>query len=182
MILSLDLATQTGWCAGSGEQLPELGTVKMPETGEDIGEFGYFFEEWLKRHLLEIQPTIVTFEAPLLPHAKIDRDTGRLIQAPTTDATQTKLKGLKWATEVICKRSGIECAEAWGSTVKKGLAGSGRAQKTDMMAAAKKCGLNPKTFDEADAFGVWIVSVRAYAKHYGHRWDQLLYGGRGAML
>lgn len=182
MILSLDLATQTGWCAGSGDQLPELGTVRMPDTGEDIGEFGFFFEEWFKRHLEEIQPAMVTFEAPLLPGAKIDRDSGRFIPAPTTDATQTKLKGLKWATEVICRRQGIECAEAWGSTVKKQLGGSGRATKPDMMAAAKRCGLSPKTFDEADAFGVWIVSVRAYARQYQHRWDQLLFGGRGAML
>ena len=59
--------------------------------------------------------------------------------------------------------------------------GSGKAAKPDMMAAAKKCGLNPPTHDAADAFGVWVLMMRAYARQYQHQWDQRLYGGRGLL-
>ena len=64
------------------------------------------------------------------------------------------------------------------STIKKGLGGFGGADKDDMMAAAKRAGMHPKVHDEADAFGMWIVVMRTYAKQYQHIWDQRLYGNR----
>lgn len=182
MLLALDLATNTGWCAGSGEEDPELGSVRMPDTGEEIGPFGDFFERWLAIKLDELQPSMVIFEAPLLPVARIDRDNGRLIQAPTTIATTRKLQGLAWSVEVQCYKRRLEVREVYGSTVKKELSGSGKGVKADMMAAAKRCGLAPKSFDEADAFGVWLVGVRHYAKAFQQRWDQRLYGGRPGNL
>lgn len=175
MLLALDLATNTGWCAGDGSSDPELGTVRMPSTGEEIGPFGDFFERWLNIKLDELQPSMVMFEAPLLPGAKIGDD-GHLVKAPTSIATTRKLQGLAWSVEVQCHRRRLEVREVYGATVKKELSGSGRGQKPDMMAAARRCGLAPKSFDEADAFGVWLVGVRYYASKFRQRWDQRLYG------
>lgn len=181
MLLALDLATNTGWCAGSGAEAPELGSVRMPDTGEEIGPFASFFAKWFAHQLRELQPTIVGFEAPLLPRAKIDAN-GYLVQAPTTDATQTKLKGLKWEVERQCYDAHIDCRETFGATVKKELSGRGDSKKPDMMLAAKRCGLAPRNFDEADAFGVWLVMVRYHAKQHLPLWDQLRYGDRPGAL
>ncbi len=181
MLFALDLATSTGWCAGSGEKSPELGSVRMPDTKEEVGPFLDFYEKWLNMQLAEYEPTMVLFEAPLLPKAKID-NTGHLVQAPTTIATTRKLQGLAGITEMVCYRRKIEVREVFLQTVKKALAGDGRADKVDMMSACRRCGLAPKTFDEADAFGVWIVGVRHYAKPFQQLWDQRLYGARHGNL
>jgi Holliday junction resolvasome RuvABC endonuclease subunit len=165
MLLALDLATCTGWCAGSGEGTPEIGAVRMPDTGEEVGPFLSFFRKWLEIKLGEIQPTMVIIEAPIL--------------ASTTNIwTTRKLQGLAGVAEMVCYDLSLEVREVHLQTVKKALGGSGNASKPDMMAAAKRCGLNPKTFDEADAFGVWIVALREYAKPFAHIWDQRLYSYR----
>lgn len=192
MILALDLATNTGWCAGVGDSVPHVGHVKMPDTKEEIGPFGHFFEEWLIAKLEEYDPTMVVFESPMLPKATWDSATQRMKQAPTNLATTRKLQGLAYAAEVVVYRrrraqleaghlTPVDCREVFLQTVKKELGGSGTAGKPDMMAAAKRCGIPVKTFDEADAFGVWLVGVRHYAKAYQQIWDQKLWGGRGRL-
>jgi hypothetical protein len=198
-LFALDLATSTGFCSGSGEKSPELGSVRMPDTGQEVGPFLDFFYRWLHLKLTElmqdidglevkpgpfgIQPAdasglMVIMEAPVLPRAKID-DQGTLRQAPTSLATTRKLQGLAGVCEMVCYQRGVEIREVFVQTVKKELGGSGSSGKPDMMAAARRCGMEPKTFDEADAFGVWLVSVRHYARQFQHTWDQRLYGGRG---
>lgn len=200
MILAFDLATCTGWCEGAGDTLPQLGHVRMPDTKEEVGPFLDFFFRWADRKVCELleelehghaddvgivavdaTALVVVFEAPLLPKAKID-DRGHLRQAPTTIATTRKLQGLAGVLEMVCYRRRVKCREAHLQTVKKELAGNGRADKADMMAAAKRCGLAPKVEDEADAFGVWIVGMRAYARHFGPIWDRRLYSPAGGFL
>lgn len=200
MILALDLATSTGWCAGAGDASPAYGSVTMPDTKEEVGPFLDFFDRWLHRKITEVleEAGVVTavgdygtyptdakvyliFEAPVLPRARLD-NRGHLVQAPTTIATTRKLQGLAGVTEMVGVRRHLEVREVHLQTVKKELSGSGRGEKPDMIRAAKRCGLNPKNSDEADAFGVWLVGVRHYAKQFQHTWDQRLWGGRGAML
>lgn len=201
MILTLDLATTTGFCFGAGDQTPALGHVRMPDTKEDVGTFLDFYFRWLHAKITDLQaeanvacyPTpygakledpkslICVFEAPIEMRARIDPDPtkkGRIIQAPTSAATSRKLKGLAGVTEMVCIQRGVLCEEVNLMTVKKALGGFGEAGKDDMMAAAERCGLKPKVHDEADAFGIWIVSMRAYARQYQHLWDQRLYGRR----
>lgn len=179
--------------------------MRMPDTGEEVGPFLDFFYQWFHAKVsdlmldLELEavpgrfggrfgPTpadttaiMVVMEAPLLPRARID-ELGTLRQAPTSVATTRKLQGLAGVCEMVCYQRGIEVREVYVQTVKKELGGSGSAGKPDMMAAAKRCGLAPKTFDEADSFGVWLVAVRHYAKQFQQLWDQRLYGGRAGTL
>lgn len=203
MLLCLDLATTTGFAYGTGAEAPVLGHVRMPETKEDVGSFLDFFYRWLHLKITDVQaecgpdlltdPTpygaklrnpkdlIMVFEAPQLPRAKIDPDPrhhGRIIQAPVSAATARKLMGIAGVCEMVGIQRGLLVEEVNIMTVKKHLGGSGRAEKPDMMAAAERCGLKPKVHDEADAFGVWICAMRAYAKQYQHLWDQRLYGPR----
>lgn len=202
MILTLDLATMTGWCAGAGGELPALGHVRMPDTKEDVGSFLDFYYRWLNLKVTDLQaeldpsiemdPTpygaklrnpkdlILVFEAPLLPRAKLFHDPvkgAQLKAAPTSMATTRKLQGLAGVTEMVAVQRGLLCEEANLQTVKKALGGQGG--KDDMVAAAERCGLKPKVHDEADAFGLWILGVRTYRREFQRLWDQKLYGARG---
>lgn len=165
MIFALDLATQTGWCAGSGDGHPELGTLNLPRDAE-VGPFVSYYRKWLIMKLGEIQPSMVIFESPILP-AKANYD------------TLMKLYGLAVETDVVSHDLGIDCTRVMPSSVKLAVGGSGRADKADMMAAARRCGLSPKTYDEADAFGVWMYGLRCYAKQHQEAWDRRLYSARG---
>lgn len=200
-LLCLDTATTTGFCHGTGAELPALGHVTMPSTGDDVGTFLDYFYRWLHAKITELQgeydvdtnpgtfgprsvdpkALIVVFEAPLLPKAKFDKEKNRLIQAPTNIATTRKLQGLAGVLEMVCIQRNVVCEEVYLQTVKAAL-GGGRAEKPDMMHVAQKCGLAPKKHDEADAFGVFICAMRAYARQYQHMWDQRLYGGKGGLI
>lgn len=198
MLLGLDLATTTGWCAGDGSSLPSLGSFTMPKVSDDLGDYGDFYFRWLHGKVNELQEeaeaettpgvygprlvdrkaVIIVFEAPLLPPARYDPVKNRMVQQ-TNAATTRKLQGLAMLTEVVGRQRNCVTEECNLATVKKEVGGGGKADKADMMAVAKKCGLNPPTHDAADAFGVWILAMRAYARQYQHIWDKRLYGGRG---
>jgi Holliday junction resolvasome RuvABC endonuclease subunit len=165
MILAFDCATCTGWCAGDGASVPIVGTVTMPR-GVEPGPFLTFWRRWVLAHLSDIKPTVVVFEAPILPRE-------------TNVATVRKLVGLAGTLEQVCDELKIPVFETTTSHVKKVLTGSGSAQKPDMMRVARKCGVEAKTFDEADAFGVWIAAVHHHARQYQASWDAKLYSGRG---
>ena len=171
IILALDLATNTGVCAGRGDQLPSLSHVRMPSTGDDVGRFLCFYRDWFLKALDEHTPSVVVFESPILP-------------ATTSLATVRKLAGLAGVTEMICNDEGIDCREVAGATVKLALTGSGRAKKPDMVRACRAYGLNPHTYikdgeeasDEADAFGAWLASVRQIHPDHAARWTPLFAG------
>lgn len=200
MLLALDLATTTGWCAGDGSSLPSLGSVTMPKTGEENGPYFDFFFRWMHAKISELQAEfevetepgdfgprsvdrkalICAIEAPMLPAARYNSEKNKW-EKTTNLATTRKLQGLAGFAETICYQRNVLCEEVYASQVKSAIGGSGKAAKPDMMAAAKKCGLNPPTHDAADAFGVWVLMMRAYARQYQHQWDQRLYGGRGLL-
>ena len=170
MFAALDLATQTGFCFGAADtgEGPTLGHIRMPSTGSDVGRFLCAWEDWLSGWIGEVEPTLVIFEAPILP-------------GQTQIATTRKLQGMAGVTEMVCHRRGIEVAELATSQVKKALTGSGRAEKADMMQACRVYGFDPKTSDEADAFGIWLCALRLRHPVHAGRWDPINYmAGRAA--
>src|SRR3990167_7215921 len=116
MIVALDLGTNIGMCWGDGGELPRLGHHRLPSTGEDVGPFADAYERWLRFQIEQIEPTLLLFEAPILP-------------AQTQIMTVRKLQGLAWSTELIAYREGIECREIHLQEAKKALTGRGNAKK-----------------------------------------------------
>lgn len=173
-IAAFDLATQTGWCLGRpGDNAPPvLGSVRMPSTGNEIGPFIHFFDAWLLRWLEKHEPDVIVFEAPILP--------GRLAPNGKTIATSIhttrKLQGLASHLEFVCYEHGLRCHEVTLQQAKKAL-GSGKFSKDEMMAAARRAGMDPAGFDEADAFGVWICALRKLAPEHQRAWDERLSRG-----
>jgi crossover junction endodeoxyribonuclease RuvC len=160
MILALDLATQTGTCVGTPDARPVLDHFRLPSTGTDVGLFLSAWEDWLRPQVREVGPSLIVFEAPILA-------------GQTQIATTRKLQGMAGVTEMVAHRAGIECAEVATSQVKKALTGSGKADKAQMIAAAKAYGFDPKTSDEADAFGIWLCAVRLRHPSHAWRWEPL---------
>lgn len=167
-ILTLDLATQTGWCVGTpgGNAPPCLGTIRMPKTGPEIGPFLDFFDHWISRMIEDEAPDVIVFEAPYLPGNR----------SQVSLHTTRKLQGLASHLELVCFRARVAVYELQHSTVKKAL-GSGKFDKAQMMAAARRAGMDPQTEDEADAFGIWIAALRKLCPEHQGEWDARLSRG-----
>ena len=69
--------------------------------------------------------------------------------------------GLSGVLAEVCFRRKIPFLRATATAVKKALAGSGRASKEEMVAAARERypALNVRNHDEADALGVGLVAI-----------------------
>lgn len=155
-ILALDLATKVGFAVGAPDAEPVYGTKVLPSTGEDIGRFARACDEWLLDMLTLESPKLVVFEAPI-------------IAGTTAAATARKLMGLAWHTEYVCHLRQVQVWEHHLQSVKKFFAGSGRADKRDMIAAAERQGWHPKDDNAADALGLWACAVHAKAPRHAER-------------
>ncbi|GJE13669.1 hypothetical protein [Methylobacterium longum] len=155
-ILALDLATKTGWAVGSPDSEPRYGTKVLPSTYEDIGRFAAAYNEWLLDMITLESPALIVFEAPILA-------------GQTTLTTARKLGGLAWHTEFVCNLRQVRCAEHHLQSVKKFFAGSGCADKTAMIEAARRHGWDPKDDNAADALGLWACTVHEKAPQHGKR-------------
>lgn len=157
LILALDLATATGWACGAPGDNPRFGTKRMPQTGDEIGRFLVHFEDWLNDFLTVESPRLVVFEAPILR------------RGPSNPVVARKLMGLANCTETICYRRDIICRQAHLATVKKSFAGSGRADKAEMILAARRWGWDVENDNEADALGLWVEAVKHVAPQVHRR-------------
>lgn len=182
-LLGLDLASRlTGWCAGAGETVPQVGAWAF-EPAE--GDFGFLLDQ-LDRHLAvamdRFQPTAVAYEAPvLIARGRSGRAGG------DTLAKLRLLYPLGAHVEFVCRRRGVPCYEVNVRTVKKELTGDSLAEKGAMYAMAQKLGakLPPRTSggeDAADALAVWLVLLRHMDRRLSAEWDKRIFQPRGAML
>lgn len=186
MILALDLASRKcGWCAGRGDAIPVAGAFVLDQHGDDLGAMLVQLEDNLSALINRFQPTLVCFEAPILPTGGRKGDGGAVMGSLLT---RRKLMSIPAFLEYLCKKRSIPCAEDSVEAIKKELGGSFSASKEDMVSAALKCGVQlPATQaagreDAADAFGCWVLALRHTDKALSTRWDRLLYSSRGALL
>jgi crossover junction endodeoxyribonuclease RuvC len=154
--LTLDIATVTGFAhddeAGTR---PITGTFRVPRpTGswEDGWEFGATFagfEEFLVPMVKLVRPDVAGIEAPL-NIVQGDRSKVR-----TNQNTIRILFGLAAIAEKVFHQCGVRVYETNVMTAKKYLAGHGRADKGEMIAAARRLGWTVNSADAADAAGQW---------------------------
>lgn len=176
-LLSFDLATKTGWCAGDGSSLPTLGNFAIPSTHREIGAFVAHLEDRAAAVIAEVRPTLISFEAPLVgPQASAD--------------TRRKLIGIAAGLEVVAFRLGLPIREASISEGKEALTGYGDASKQEMVDACRRYGLNPVVYvkdgeensDEADAMGCWLATGRklrpAAFRAFDRQFTPVFFGAR----
>jgi Holliday junction resolvasome RuvABC endonuclease subunit len=148
-LLALDHGSRCGWAVGDGSRLPAVGSRKNPHSGGNA-ELEPFFEAhhgWLSALVRDFAPTLIVWERPVLARH-------------TTHASVEVTFGLQAITGLVCREQHLPCRRVTVQQVKLVLTGNGRASKDEMVEAARDHGLTILHHDEADAFGVWLWTLR----------------------
>lgn len=189
MLLGLDLASRlTGWCAGDGRQVPQCGAWAFPKVDGDYGLLLCTLEDYLNAAHARFAFQALAYEAPIL--ITRGRRGADPFQERTFGDTLAKLRllyPLGAFVEWWCRRRGVECFEVTVSDIKREVTGNRHAEKQDLIAIAEKCGLqlpspSQGADDAADAFGAWLLLLRAFDKTLSAEWDRRIWTPRGALL
>lgn len=151
-ILSLDLATQTGWAEGNpGDEMPRFGTVRFAPPGASKEEvFAGVLREFTPR-FAAFPPRVIVFEAPSLFQLRDGKSN------PTTVAV---LFGIPAIIQALARHFRIPVIrEAYPWDVRKHFIGNGRLPrkkaKAAVVAECHRKGWNVANDDEGDACAIW---------------------------
>lgn len=158
MILALDIATVSGWAAGSPGDKPQMGSVRLLGRGADDGAIGAAMCDWLADMITVHQPKLVAFEAPL----QRGQHSGQAAGLITI--------GLVMMVKVVCWRREVKCQPFHVSTVRANTVGHGHAKKPEVaawcIAQDWKVPLisGEPDLDATDAAALWAYACGARAK------------------
>lgn len=166
-ILTLDLATEIGWCLGRPGEEPRWGVFRLPKgTGVKVGQYGAAFHRWLYPLLKAEQPELVAFEAPMQ---------GGFGQS--TFATKHKLGGLCFYAETLCALVNIPAYQVDAGTWKAAVCGNGRINKdmkpyppTESLAQR---GWDVQNHNAADAVCIWLYALSCVDERAAAAYDPL---------
>jgi hypothetical protein len=150
LILTLDLATNTGFCLGRWGQKPLLGkwVLKNPEDEQARAtrNLGCKLRDLFTLEL----PDLVVVEAAMDPAAMLHKGNGT--------KSVTLLWMLQGAVGAVLGCYGLRMKPANVMSVRKAVLGNGRPAdpKAAAIAFCKSIGLNPKDDNEADAALMWM--------------------------
>ena len=155
VLLFLDIATTTGWAAGSAlsDRPSESGIIALPRTKGTDAKFGAFLD-WMVARLSAHRPRLVVFEAPIGPG--MDR------AGLTNYATKYTLTGLCAVAEAACAVSRVPCAQVSSAKIRKSLLGAkppAKEAKAMVIAELHRRGYAPRDDNEADAIAGWLHSA-----------------------
>lgn len=150
IVLALDLAKQTGWCAGAPGTTPRYGSFSL--AGESNERFGVLYNR-LCYLIRDTSATMMMFEAPITSGSKTN----------TSGSTLRYLYGYVAVAEAAAQNSGIPVRECAIATWRKHFLGNGGMNRKDAKRAAitrcRQMGYSVETDDEADAIGIWDYAV-----------------------
>lgn len=188
MLLGLDLASRlTGWCAGTGAEVPECGAWAFPKIDGDYGLLLATLDDYLNVAHRRFGFTSVAYEAPILIPRQRGVDPRHTHGFGDTLAKLRLLYPLGAFVEYWCRRHEVECFEVTVAEIKKEVTGNRFGDKSDIIDIAEKCGLQLPSAskgadDAADAFGAWLLLLRATDKNLSAAWDRKIWTPRGALL
>jgi hypothetical protein len=148
ILLSLDLATELGFCVGPIDGEPEFGAHKLPRTGADIGRFLSAYEQWLVPACQRWKPGYVSFEAPVF------FDAGK-----TNLATVRKLYSLAGFTEYLCGQMRVRVAELNNQEAKRWFTGKGGRKGDRIIRECQLRGFETTNDNAADALCGWCWTI-----------------------
>lgn len=184
MILSYDIASRlTGFCAGTGDDIPVAGALAFPQVGDDLGKLLDMWDRYLVAHFNRFSPTAVIYEMPILVVG--DGSEGSHTDKPLT---LRKLYSLGAYLEFFCLRRRVECSEVTLQDIKKEVTGNPLAKKEQIATIAERVGIIlPEKdahgrLDASDAWGAWLIGVRHYNRRASERWDRAVRSPRGKFV
>jgi Holliday junction resolvasome RuvABC endonuclease subunit len=136
MILALDLATKTGWAFRQNGLIVSGVQDFSLRRGDSPGMRYVYFNAWLNQLWQKLNPQVIFYEQPHMRGGH---------------ATEV-LAGLVAHLQALCARAEIEHTAVHTGTLKKFATGSGRGDKSGMIAKARKELMRePIDDNEADA-------------------------------
>lgn len=175
-ILGLDFATQTGVAYGDAGAPPArvvTETWTLPRGGgEDVGPWMHALRNHLDDRLMRGVELIVCEAAYIARHKGSD---GRWRESP--DQIRRAFGAAAICEELAFAR-GIPVVEVVTSTLKKEFARHGRADKQQMIRAARQRGFAPANDHEADAIACFLHGVTHFAPQHAANFDPIFAGGR----
>lgn len=148
-ILALDLAAATGWAWGAPGSVPEHGSKRLAQPGDELGTRFRNLRTWLGKMLAERPTTsIVIFEAPVAQ-----------MRGLTTLATMRALHGYPAIVEELLEDTGLAVREATVSDIRRHFLGrttfKGPIAKRLTIEKCRRLGFNPIDDNAADALALW---------------------------
>lgn len=173
MVLALDLGTRTGVARGRIGEPPAsvaFSTWHMPSGGADkVGEFAAAFMAQIKQGVADVD--VVVFEAPIMVGGGKKKFRPDVVR---------RFYGMAFVIEGVCNIRDLPCAEVSIGALKKQFAGHGRAEKSEMILAARRRGFQVSNEHEADAAACWYAAVSELQPKSLHLYDpdfRGLFGG-----
>lgn len=145
-ILALDLGTITGWAVATREGKQRSGSLELKPTKlGGNGKRWIAYREWLTSLAREVGGIHAVYHEDVKNHAGV-------IAAHVYG-------GYLAMTEAWCAANNIPLYGVGVGTVKKHWTGKGNADKGQMIAEAKRRGMNPGCDNEADAQAILAYAV-----------------------
>lgn len=148
VILALDQSSsQTGCAKGRPGGPVDLFSYRNPKCGQNYGRSLATYRHWLEDAVDGVD--IVAFETPIVP-ARLQLHTARL------------LYGIAGVIESVCWAQSIRCIEADNNQMKALIYGKGgkKPEFPTSKRRAREWGLEPQNQDEADAAGIFLITVQ----------------------
>lgn len=193
LYLGADLAGRAGLCYGRASTTPAVEVIQTPPCGDDLGKFGLFwwrtFYSLLNRLCDRLEPgegILACYEGPVRIEPRWDPEKMKMVGGNTVTTTR-RLQSHGVIFEAVCRlvaeERGVEidCRECHLSTIKKEITGNGRADKSQLVLAARNAGISlpagKAAFDGADSFGAWMLAVRLHGtREESAAWDRRIHG------
>ena len=154
-ILTLDLATRSGYCLWKLGSKPVLGNKNFTRYKDNMDARLYYFEKWLDRLVRINEVDFIVYEAPILVHNG---------PKTTKPATAFILMNLAGSPHRIGFKHGARVSHCRADRWRSKVLGNGRLTsdeaKEKAMQFARDCGFDPKYHDEADAFCLMEYTAR----------------------
>lgn len=152
-ILSLDLATVTGFAYGKPGSIPQFGSIRFSPPGSPRPVTYRRLRSWLNGSIEKIKPGIVIFESAAIP---------MVMQGRTNADTIKLLMGMCEHVEELCYER-VDLREATTSEVRAHFLGTNRIKRDEAKAMTMdKCrqlGVDVTNDNEGDAVALWFYQV-----------------------
>ena len=153
LILTLDIATRTGWALGRLGETPRHGSIRLAPAGSSNGAIGCGLLRWAMDFLALERPDAVYYEVPIDP---------RHMGGGTNFATTRILVGLPFLAETIFEARGIfKVHEVEVQKVRKHFTGEARPKnkKAAVIASCRARDWRPVDDNAADALAIWSFAT-----------------------
>lgn len=168
--LTFDLATTTGWSAGSdvaGSE-PLWGHFVLPRTYEDVGLYLWHARREVRRLIERHDPNIVAFCSVLLSPKDDPYKLRKLYGLPNVVEEEVVDMQRTWKRQIECK----EVRESYVRTHFLGagnVPGESKAIKIAMKVRCRDRGWDVDLHDEADALGLLDYTLAMHSDEYLRR-------------